>query len=66
MIELHPNVLKKNSKEEFVVLPYEEYIALTELLEDVEDLVLLRKAREENANEAGISLEEARQRLGLE
>ncbi len=28
MLKLHPEILKKNGKNEFVVLPYEEFLAL--------------------------------------
>jgi PHD/YefM family antitoxin component YafN of YafNO toxin-antitoxin module len=45
MIELHPEILKKNGKSEFVVLPYEEYEALQELLADYQDLMDLRDAK---------------------
>ena len=65
MLELHPNILRKNGKEEFVVLPYEEFVAMQELLEDAEDLKLLREAHQENADELGISLDEAKKRLGI-
>jgi hypothetical protein len=34
MIQLHPEFLKKNGKREFVVLPYDEFVAVQELLED--------------------------------
>ncbi|MGA9377737.1 MAG: type II toxin-antitoxin system prevent-host-death family antitoxin, partial [Phormidium sp.] len=37
MIQLHPEYLSKNGKKVFVVLPYEEFQALQELLEDLED-----------------------------
>ena len=33
MIELHPEILKKNGKDEFVVLPYQEFTALKDLLD---------------------------------
>jgi len=65
MLQLHPNILRKNGKDEFVVLPYEEFVAMQELLEDAEDLKLLREARQENANEPGISFDEAKKRLGI-
>lgn len=65
MIELHPEILSKNGKKEFVVLPYEEYEALQEFLEDVEDLIDLRKAKEETENEENLSLEEVKKELGL-
>jgi PHD/YefM family antitoxin component YafN of YafNO toxin-antitoxin module len=65
MIELHPNILTNNGKEQFVVLPYDEFIALTDLLEDAEDIVLLRKAQKDNAGERGITAEEVKKQLGL-
>lgn len=64
MIELHPEILKKNGNE-FVVLPYEEYAALTELLEDYEDLMDLRAAKKEDRNDPSIPLSEVKKDLGL-
>lgn len=66
MIQLHPEFLKKNGKDEFVVLPYEEYVALQELLEDVKDLLELRAAKEEHAGKPSMSIDEVRRRFGLE
>ena len=66
MIELHPEILRKNGKNEFVVLPYEEYEAMTELLEDAEDLLELRRARAEDQGGPGFSVQAARRKLGLE
>lgn len=63
-ITLHPEILTKNGKKEFVVLPYEEFLALQELLDDVEDLLELRAAKRED-NEPLISLAEAKKELGL-
>ena len=40
MLKLHPEILVKNGKKEFVVLPYEEFLAMQERLADAEDLVL--------------------------
>jgi len=65
MIPLHPEILKKNGKKEFVVLPYEEYVALEELLNDVEDLLELRKAKQESEDEPRVSLDDLRQKFGL-
>ncbi|HLL72387.1 MAG TPA: hypothetical protein VK363_13175 [Pyrinomonadaceae bacterium] len=64
-ITLHPEILSKNGKKEFVVLPYEEFLALQELLDDVEDLLELRAAKREDAGEPSISLTEAKKELGL-
>lgn len=35
MITLHPEILKKNGKKQFAVLPYEEFVALQEWLTDM-------------------------------
>ena len=50
MIKLHPEILKKNGKGQFVVLPYEEFVLLREKLEDAEDLLELRRAKRKEAN----------------
>lgn len=65
MIQLHPEILKKNGKNEFVVLPYEEFVALRELLDDVEDLLELRAAKQNHAGKPSVSIEEMRRRFGL-
>ncbi|HEY0083777.1 MAG TPA: hypothetical protein VGB61_13370 [Pyrinomonadaceae bacterium] len=64
-ITLHPEILSKNGKKEFVVLPYEEFLALQELLEDVEDLLELRAAKQESEGEPTLSLTDAKKELGL-
>ena len=66
MITLHPEILKKNGKKEFVVLPYEEYVQLQELLADAEDLLELRQAKQEQGNDPTVSLAEVRKRFGLD
>ena len=65
MIELHPEILKKNGRNEFAVLPYEEYLALTEALSDYEDLQELRTAKAEEGNAATMSLKEVSKRYGV-
>ena len=65
MIELHPAILKRDGKEQFAVLPYEEYIALRDLIEDAEDVLALRKAKQEDTGEPGIPLEEVMKRFGM-
>lgn len=65
MMELHPKVLKKNGKKEFVVLPYEEYAALEEMLSDYEDLLDLRAAKREESDQPSLSIAETKRELGL-
>ena len=49
---LHPQVIEKEGRMEFVVLPYEEFLQIQEALEDLEDLRELRKEREESDGHA--------------
>ena len=48
---LHPQVIEKKGKKEFVVLPYEEFLFIQEALEDFEDLKELRKEKERSKGE---------------
>ena len=65
MIQLNPEFLKKNGKPEFVVLPYEEFLLLQELLADLEDLQDLRQAKIDQKDEPALSLAEVKNRLNL-
>ncbi len=53
---LHPQIIEKEGKKEFVILPYEEFIAIKEELENYEDLKDLREAKESSKHEESISL----------
>ncbi len=66
MIELHPQVLEKEGKKEFVVLPYNEFLRVREELESYEDLRLLREAKEAERDAPTLSLSEVKVKLGLE
>ena len=65
MITLHPEFLSKEGKKEFVVLPYEEFMALQELLEDAEDVLDLRAAKQEEKDKPSISIEDVKKELGM-
>lgn len=43
---MHPQILEKEGKKEFVVLPYEEFLQIQEELENYEDLKELRREKE--------------------
>ena len=64
-LALHPEFLVKNGKREFVVLPYEEFEALQEVLADAQDLIDLREAKEAEGDAVSASLEEVKRELGL-
>ena len=65
MITLHPEFLKKEGRNEFVVLPYEEFVALQELLEDAEDVLDLRTAKQEEKDKPSVTIENVKKALGL-
>ena len=65
MLKLHPEILMKNGKKEFVVLPYEEFVAVQERLADAEDLLVLRKAKGSEGKKKTIPLAEVKRELGL-
>jgi PHD/YefM family antitoxin component YafN of YafNO toxin-antitoxin module len=64
MIELHPEILTKDGRREFVVLPCEEFEAVREELKELEDLRELRAVKAEKANAPTMTLAEARRRYG--
>ena len=64
-MKLHPQVLEKDGQSEFVVLPFEEYEALTSLVEDYEDLMDLREAKDKSKGEKPVSLRKVTQDLEL-
>jgi hypothetical protein len=64
MLTLHPDILIKNGKKQFAVLPYEEFLALQERLADAEDLLELRKAKREEGRTRSLSLVEVKRQLG--
>jgi hypothetical protein len=65
MLKLHPEILAKNGKKEFVVLPYEEFVAIRERLADVEDLLKLRRAKKSDRKKKSIPLTQVRRELKL-
>lgn len=60
---LHPEILKKNGKSEFVILPYEEFLAVQERLAEADDLLQLRKAKRAEGRLPSIPLAEAKRIL---
>jgi PHD/YefM family antitoxin component YafN of YafNO toxin-antitoxin module len=63
MINIHPNILEKNGKKQFAILPYSEFIKIQNELEDYEDLKLLRQAKRKEADSPTLSMDEAKARL---
>jgi hypothetical protein len=65
MIELHPDYITKEGKREYVILPYEEFSLVKELLQNFEDLRDLRDAKAAEAETPVITLEEVKAKLSI-
>lgn len=64
-MNIHPQIIEKDGKKEFAVLPYHEFIALEEALQDYEDLQDLREAKLESQGQESIPLNRVMADLGL-
>ncbi len=62
---LHPQIIEKEGKKEFVVLPYEEFVQLQEEIEDYEDLKDLRCAKDTEGSVPTVSLAEVKKKFGV-
>ncbi len=65
MLKLHPEILVKDGKKQFAVLPYEEFLAVQERLADTEDLLELRKAKRKEGKKRSVPLSAVKRQLGL-
>ena len=64
-MNIHPQIIEKDGKKEFAVLPYEEFVALEEALQDYEDLQDLREAKQESQGLEGVPIKKVLADLGL-
>ena len=65
MLELKPVYLKKNGKNEFVVLTVAEFERIKEALEDIEDSRILQASKRRGGKSRTITLEAMKGQLGL-
>jgi hypothetical protein len=65
MIELHPEIIEKDGKKQFVILKYEEFVAIQEALADADDLAALRAAKKDERDAPAIPLDQVVDELGL-
>ena len=56
--DLHPQIIEKNGTQESVLLPYPEFVALRDWIEDMEDLLELHEAKRSEGNLPTRPLEE--------
>jgi PHD/YefM family antitoxin component YafN of YafNO toxin-antitoxin module len=65
MVTIHPNILERDGRKAFVILPYEEFVMIEEELQEYEDFKQLRAAKAEDASEATVPLRDAKREMGL-
>jgi PHD/YefM family antitoxin component YafN of YafNO toxin-antitoxin module len=65
MVTIHPNILERDGKKAFVILPYEEFVMIEEELEEYQDLKELRATKAMEASEPTVPLRDAKKELGL-
>jgi hypothetical protein len=65
MIELHPEIVEKDGKKQFVILKYEEFVAIQQALADADDLAALRVAKKEECDAPTIPLDQVVEELEL-
>ncbi|MCG8525313.1 MAG: type II toxin-antitoxin system Phd/YefM family antitoxin [Opitutales bacterium] len=62
-MSIHPQIIEKEGKKEFVVIPYEEFVAMQDSLEDYEDLKALREAKAESSEYTPVPLSSIKEDL---
>ena len=55
-MKIHPQIIKKSGTPIFVVLPYEEYKNIIELLEDIEDIKAVQEADKDGSESFPLEL----------
>jgi hypothetical protein len=63
MVTLNAQIIKKNGKKEYAVLPYGEFQKIQEELADYEDLRCLRKAKAAEKDSPTIGMAELKKRI---
>jgi hypothetical protein len=64
-MDVHPQILEKDGEPAFVILPYEEFVSLTEDMEDALDVIAIREAEAEDSGKPGKSLDEIKKKYGI-
>ncbi len=64
-MDLHPEFIFKNGRKTAVLLPYREFKALQEKLQDLEDLHLLNEAKKNEGHLKKVPLTKVKNDLGL-
>lgn len=65
IMDLNPQIIEKEGKKKFVILPYEDFVKMQEEIENYEDLRMLRKAKKKEGRSPTVSLERAKKELDI-
>ncbi len=65
-MDITHQILEKNGKKEFVILPYEEFLKIQKELDNYEDLCSLREAKKAEQDAPTVNLKEAKKQLAIE
>ena len=65
MLALHPNILERDGKKAFAVLPYEEFQNIQAELDEYEDIKELRAAKAAEKNAPTVPLSSIRHELNI-
>jgi PHD/YefM family antitoxin component YafN of YafNO toxin-antitoxin module len=63
IMDLNVQIIEKEGKKAFAVLPYEEFLRLQEQLEDYEDLRCLREAKAAEGDAPTVGLDEVKHQV---
>ena len=63
MVPLNAQIIKREGKKEYAVIPYEEFLKVKEELQNYEDLRCLREAKEFEKNAPTISINELKKKI---
>lgn len=63
MVTLNAQIIKKEGKNEYAVIPYEEFLKVQEELHNYEDLRCLREAKAAEKNAPTIGIDELKKRI---
>ncbi|WP_206171844.1 type II toxin-antitoxin system Phd/YefM family antitoxin [Thiorhodococcus mannitoliphagus] len=65
-MNIHPQFIRREGADEYVVLPIEEFRALEEIFHDYQDLRDLREAKSQEADAASVPLADVMRVLGID
>jgi hypothetical protein len=64
-MKLHPEYIMKNGRRISVVLPYKEFKAIQERLQDIQDLQVLNEAKQKEGRKKSTPFSQVKKDLGL-